>query len=173
MAGPEGTAVEVGRPGISRRDALKRGAVAGGAVLWVSPIVQNIGISKAWATHGSPHPGTGVSFVAFRFTCGGTTYFVKLENFSAGDPDGTCSGPNNSSTDNCGVDDDNAVSGCGVAGLFTVRTVFDGTDAVLVEVTLTCTGGTFIDGGTKCGNAHGGCHDVTPVGNVATFVCPD
>ena len=34
---------------ISRRDLLKRGALVGGAVLWVAPFVQVVGMGKAFA----------------------------------------------------------------------------------------------------------------------------
>jgi hypothetical protein len=174
MAGAEhGTAVEGGRPGISRRDALKKGAVAGGAVLWVSPIVQNIGISRAFAQSASPLPH-GISFVAFRFTCGGQAYFSKIEFSSAGA--GECEGPNAST--NCGVNDDGALNGCGL-GFYTIDTQFNSSgEPVIVTITLTaaCTNAAFVDGQVKCGiGATGGdgCHDGTVVGNVATFICPD
>lgn len=49
-----GRSVDGERLGVSRRDALKTGAVFGGAVLWVSPVVQSIGISRAWAQQPSP-----------------------------------------------------------------------------------------------------------------------
>ncbi len=39
---------------ISRRDLLKRGAFVGGAVLWVAPVVQVVGMGKAFARDVSP-----------------------------------------------------------------------------------------------------------------------
>lgn len=51
----DGTATPHGDPGISRRDAMKKGAVVGGAVLWATPVIQAIGISPASATHVSPN----------------------------------------------------------------------------------------------------------------------
>ena len=35
--------------GISRRDAIKKGALVGGAVMWAVPAVQTVGNSAAWA----------------------------------------------------------------------------------------------------------------------------
>lgn len=45
--------------GFSRREALKRGAIIGGAVVWATPIVQGVGLTKmsaAVASHGGTHP---------------------------------------------------------------------------------------------------------------------
>lgn len=50
MAGDEGPA------GISRREALRRGALVGGAVLWVTPVVQSVGMSPAAGQTTSPTP---------------------------------------------------------------------------------------------------------------------
>lgn len=55
----DGTVTSEAGSGISRRDAIKKGAVVGGAVLWATPVVQSIGMSPASATHvspGVPHP---------------------------------------------------------------------------------------------------------------------
>lgn len=44
--------------GFSRREALKRGAIVGGAVVWATPMVQGIGLTKmsaAVASHGAVH----------------------------------------------------------------------------------------------------------------------
>jgi hypothetical protein len=43
--------------GVSRRDALKKGAIAGGALLWVPPAVQAIGMTRAGAQTPSPPGG--------------------------------------------------------------------------------------------------------------------
>lgn len=40
--------------GLTRRDALKRGAKLGGAVLWMTPVVQAIGMRPAFAQTTSP-----------------------------------------------------------------------------------------------------------------------
>ena len=45
--------------GITRRDVLKRGAVAGGAVLWAVPVVQVIGMSASHAAAASGGGGGG------------------------------------------------------------------------------------------------------------------
>lgn len=50
------------RPGaeLSRRDALKRGAVVGGAMVWAVPALQTLAVSVADAASGSvPPPGPG------------------------------------------------------------------------------------------------------------------
>lgn len=159
---------------LSRRDALKKGAIAGGTVLWVTPVVQGIGMSQAFASHPSPVIGHGVSFVAFRFTCGTITYFAKLDFLA--DNSWVCSSEVNDPDQNsCGVDDAGAEDGC-ASGLYTVDTILN-TDGEIgqVIVTLTCTDGEFDDYATKCGNAHGGCHDghVSTDGQTATFSCPD
>ena len=41
--------------GISRRDLLKRSAALGGAVVWVTPLVQVVGMGRAFAE--TPSPG--------------------------------------------------------------------------------------------------------------------
>jgi hypothetical protein len=44
--------------GISRRTAIRRGAIAGGALLWATPVVQSMGSASAYAwQHGSRPPG--------------------------------------------------------------------------------------------------------------------
>lgn len=39
---------------ITRRDALKRGAVIGGALVWATPVVQAVGMGRAFARETSP-----------------------------------------------------------------------------------------------------------------------
>jgi hypothetical protein len=66
--------------GITRRDLLKRGAALGGAVVWVTPVVQTVGMGRAFATTASPAPCTpGISYIAMNVTCGGVDYFIKWE----------------------------------------------------------------------------------------------
>ncbi len=43
--------------GISRRDLLKRSAALGGAVVWVTPLVQMVGMGRAFAQTASPAIG--------------------------------------------------------------------------------------------------------------------
>ena len=40
--------------GLTRREALKRGAMLGGALVWAVPVVQTVGMSAAMAAPGSP-----------------------------------------------------------------------------------------------------------------------
>lgn len=172
-----GTAIaQVGSKPLTRRDALKKGAIAGGTVLWVAPAVQGIGMSSAFAAHPSPTIGHGVSFVAFRFTCGTTTYFAKID-FNGGQ---TCTGQvSDPDKNSCGVNDEGAVSpfssGC-TSELFDVTTVpnSDGeVGQVIVTLTSACDG-QFIDQATKCGTKFGGCHSahLSNGNRTATFDCP-
>lgn len=43
---------------VTRRDVLKRGAVVGGTVLWVAPLVQTLGMGRAFAADTSGDPCT-------------------------------------------------------------------------------------------------------------------
>ena len=42
---------------ISRRDLLRKGALLGGSVLWVAPVVQTIGIGQAFTQTALVSPG--------------------------------------------------------------------------------------------------------------------
>ena len=65
---------------VSRRDALKRGAIAGGTLLWATPIVQTIGMTPALAQVASPVVnGPALSFIALNVTCNGDPFFIKYE----------------------------------------------------------------------------------------------
>lgn len=44
------------RHSVSRRNALKKGAIAGGALLWVTPVVQVVGLGQANAQAASGGP---------------------------------------------------------------------------------------------------------------------
>lgn len=156
--------------GFTRRDMLKRGAVVGSAAVWMSPALQIIGVGRhaAQAASAPPPPpppppsggtGKGISFVAFRFVCGGTTYFVKLEGGTLS----RCEGPN--SGENCGVNTSNATSGCGL-GLFTSTNTYTDGEPTRVVVTLNCPGGTFVQAMGKAGQ---NCFAASVSGNVATF----
>ena len=45
------------RSGVTRREAIKKGAIVGGTVMWVAPLVQTVGMSPASAEGVSPPPG--------------------------------------------------------------------------------------------------------------------
>jgi hypothetical protein len=45
---------EPGRGGLTRREIIKRGAIVGGTVMWVTPAVQVIGMRPAQAQEVSP-----------------------------------------------------------------------------------------------------------------------
>lgn len=158
---------------VTRRDMLKRGAVVGAAALWVAPTLNVVGIGRSDA-QASSHPvtttptttpseqgGQGISFVAFLFRCGTTTYFAKLEgaNMEICEPPGG---------NMCGIDASGATSACGL-GLFTVAKTFNTEgELIRVVVTLTCTGGAFVSG-SSASKAGQGCFSPTIVGPVATF----
>lgn len=64
--------------GVSRRELLKRSAIVGGTVVWVTPVIQSF-TTPAFA--GSPPPagaGMDISFVALLVNCAGTAYRVKF-----------------------------------------------------------------------------------------------
>ena len=67
--------------GITRRDLLRRGAVLGGAVVWATPVVQTLGMGRAFAQSASPPPGPAISYIAMVISCGtdGHTHFIKYE----------------------------------------------------------------------------------------------
>lgn len=56
------------QPGITRREALKRGAILGGALVWATPVVQTIGMRPAFAEHDSPLCCTSVRLFDVGFT---------------------------------------------------------------------------------------------------------
>ena len=69
--------------GITRRDLLKKGAALGGAVVWVTPIVQSVGMGRAFAQ--TPSPCTpGISYIAMNVKCDRTP---DEKCFDAPDPD--------------------------------------------------------------------------------------
>jgi hypothetical protein len=53
--------------GITRRDLLKRGAVLGGAVVWATPVVQTLGMGRAYANTASP-VGKDISYIGINVT---------------------------------------------------------------------------------------------------------
>jgi hypothetical protein len=74
--------------GLNRRDALKRGAVVAGGLVWATPAIQALGLSAAHADDPSappppppPPPQTGKipSHAIFLVDCGGTRYGLKLD----------------------------------------------------------------------------------------------
>lgn len=68
------------RSGLSRREALKRGAVLGGATLWATPIVQSLTVRPAFAQATPVPPGVdGPSYIAMNVTCSGVQWVLKLE----------------------------------------------------------------------------------------------
>lgn len=67
--------------GITRRDLLRRGAALGGAVVWATPVVQTLGMGRAFAQVPSPTGGKGISYIGINATCTeGGNYFAKWED---------------------------------------------------------------------------------------------
>jgi hypothetical protein len=68
--------------GISRRDLLRKGAVLGGAVVWVTPVVQTLGMGRAFAQTASP-VGQDISYIGINVEgcdVNGAPFFVKWED---------------------------------------------------------------------------------------------
>ncbi len=70
--------------GISRRDLLRKGAVLGGAVVWATPVVQTLGMGRAYAQTASPTGDSDISYIGINVTnCdendGIDDFFVKWE----------------------------------------------------------------------------------------------
>lgn len=71
----------VGNQGITRREALKKGALLGGALAWTIPVVQTVGMSAAFAQQ--PSEGTCCLRIAFAVEKTGAnqvTFTGKLKN---------------------------------------------------------------------------------------------
>lgn len=67
--------------GITRRDLLRRGAVLGGAVVWTTPVVQTLGMGRAFAQTASPTGGKDISYIGINVDCGGgDAFFAKWED---------------------------------------------------------------------------------------------
>lgn len=66
----------VNQEGITRRDLLRRGAILGGAVVWTTPVVQTLGMGRAFAQSTSPEGGQDISYIAV--VC--DEFFIKWED---------------------------------------------------------------------------------------------
>ena len=73
---------EESKQGITRRDLLRRGAALGGAVLWTTPVVQTLGMGRAFAQVPSPTGGSDISYIGINVDCFGDPppFFVKWED---------------------------------------------------------------------------------------------
>lgn len=65
--------------GITRRDLLRRGAVLGGAVMWTTPVVQTLGMGRAFAANGTPVGGKDVSYAVISWECNGVSERKKVK----------------------------------------------------------------------------------------------
>ncbi|HVR79022.1 MAG TPA: hypothetical protein VMS99_11615 [Acidimicrobiia bacterium] len=76
--------------GISRRDLLRRGAVLGGAVMWTTPVVQTLGMGRAFAQTASPvDGGKDISYFVIHWDCGDGEFHTKFDENGQPDPGAT------------------------------------------------------------------------------------
>lgn len=66
--------------GISRRELLKKGAVLGGAVAWATPVVQTLGMGRAFAQTASPTGGKDISYIGINVNCDDAKFWIKWED---------------------------------------------------------------------------------------------
>lgn len=68
--------------GITRRDLLRRGVVLGGAVVWTTPVVQTLGMGRAFASTASPVGDKDISYIGINVICADNTqsFFAKWED---------------------------------------------------------------------------------------------
>lgn len=171
----------------SRRDALKRGAVVGG-LIWVAPAVQLIGISPAHAqtasgggggTTTTTTPGSnidlkGISFIEFRFNCGGQPHYVKIEEINSA-TDFVDEGPN-MGAQNCLNAQDGDEDGSD-KGLFTLSNLDYDTEGDLVGLTVNlsqtaCSNADFLAGMSKCAGSCVGASEHVSGTSAMFFGCP-
>jgi hypothetical protein len=163
--------VVLAETGISRRDALKRGAVIGGAVLWVTPIVQNIAISPAGAQTPSPtFPSCSLSHfdLAVR-RVGQSTVYGLLYDPGTGD----FVGHNTSSDAHC------LNLGTFVMAPADVVAAFNAVEVTNSSTAFSCclrydipNNFEFVAGAAKCGSNCGAATLVPGTQNVYDFCCP-
>lgn len=101
---------------LSRREALRRGAIVGGSLLWTTPALQTLRMSRAHAQQPSPRTGHDISYIALNVLCQegqvAVSYTLKYEG---------CTGPD------CFESDPGNFPACG--GVFTPSgTPTDGDD---------------------------------------------
>lgn len=79
--------------GITRRDLLRRGAVLGGAVVWTTPVVQTLGMGRAFAQTASPTGGKDISYIGISVSCPGeNSWWIKWEDGNWEDMPGAAPG---------------------------------------------------------------------------------
>ena len=146
--------------GITRRELIRRGAALGGAVVWVTPVVQTMGMGRAFAQTASPAPCTpGISFIAMNVTCGGVDYFIKWEAPGSWEVDpGSAPGCEGSFTPS-----GQKISGATLGFSVTV----DSSGIATVHIPVTCTvNKAAVKGGENCDVFNG------PITGNPTFSCP-
>jgi hypothetical protein len=74
--------------GLSRRDLIKKGAVAGGVTIWAAPVIESFAFGAEAASQPCAGVG-GISFVAVLLNCNGTCTEAKIEGSQT-----TCFTPN-------------------------------------------------------------------------------
>jgi hypothetical protein len=66
------------RSEISRRESIKRGALAGGALLWSAPMIKVVNLADGVEPK-SPTGGHDISYIALNVTKNGLNYVIKWE----------------------------------------------------------------------------------------------
>ena len=69
--------------GVTRRELLRRGAVLGGAVMWITPVVQTLGMGRAFAQTTSPTGDKEISYIGINVTgcdVNDAPFFAKWED---------------------------------------------------------------------------------------------
>jgi len=76
---------------ITRRDILKKGAIAGGVLVWAVPVVETLDMTAAYAGTKSKPGGNAqfqnFSYIAFDLLCGTSCYRMKLNSVGTSDAD--------------------------------------------------------------------------------------
>lgn len=163
-----------GAAGMSRRELIRRGAIVGGAVMWATPVIQSL-TTPAAALSLRTVNGQGISFVAFCFTCGGSTFYAKVENPGKANSQCFDTVGGNQCEPACA---NPSPGGCSRFSLQV--TGMSGNE--VTEVAVTLNQGCTFSGGTgapeaKCGSQSGDCHAATVSANpngtqTAIFSCP-
>ena len=156
------------RSGLSRREIIKRGAIAGG-IAWTAPVLVG-SVTPVGAQVGSPSGGYPCSYITVVYTFNGQTYAVKFNKNAA-----VCDGVNSTSNDEdfstvCnGVTYNNTCSGTAIC---------TGTPGSVIQGDPNCSSRVFFAGGTTITAAVGvtiifaAAHDGSYSGSKFRFSCP-
>ena len=153
--------------GITRRSLIARSAVAGGAVLWATPVVQSFA-SPAFGATGTPRDKQ-ISYLAFFYQCVGEPPVGAKVEIGPGGP--MCQGTAAPETPGCSLDVPAGAQAADCADL----DVAVSADGRTVTVSFVGPGGAaFLDSVAKCGqpgnpSSGGDCVDGVVSGFTLTF----